>query len=130
MYNYDRNRPLNREVIFVAHSLSELIVKDVLRRCETSHENQFQNILSSTRAVIFLGTPHRGSPGFASLAEVVRNFASTILRFDSNETIIRALGIDAPELELLRESFASQCSRLQFTVKTFQEARPLSGIGI
>ncbi|KAI1448548.1 hypothetical protein F5Y02DRAFT_373872 [Annulohypoxylon stygium] len=130
MYAYERNHPLDRGVIFVAHSLGGLIVKEVLRRCETSHESQFHNILSSTQAVIFLGTPHRGSPGFASIAEVVRNFGSTIFRFDSNEIMIRALGIDAPELELSRESFISQWSRLQFTVKTFQEALPISGVGI
>lgn len=61
---------------------------------------------------------------------MVRNFGSTIFRFDSNEIMIRALGIDAPELELSRESFISQWSRLQFTVKTFQEALPISGVGI
>ncbi|KAI1455732.1 hypothetical protein F4805DRAFT_434676 [Annulohypoxylon moriforme] len=130
MYEYERNRPHGRGIIFVAHSLGGLIVKEVLRRCETSDETQFQNILQSTQAVIFLGTPHRGSPGFASIAEVVRSLGSTLLRFDSNESMIRALGIDAPELELSRESFISQWGRLQFTVKTFQEAQPLSGIGI
>lgn len=130
LYAYERNHPIDRGVIFVAHSLGGLIVKEVLRRSESSEESEIRNIIHHTKAVVFLGTPHRGSPGFASTADVVRRVASTILRFDSNDSIIRALGVDSPELELSRESFITQWRKLQFTVKTFQEARPITGVGV
>lgn len=106
------------------------MVKEVLRRSETSRESNIQDILCSTAAIIFLGTPHRGSPGLANLGEIVRRTASTLLLVDSNATILRTLGCDSPELELCRESFSAQWREYQFRVKTFQEALGLGGIGI
>lgn len=63
---------------FVAHSLGGLLVKEALRRSESSEEAEFKDIVKSTKGVIFLGTPHRGSPGMADLGQTVRStpFAS------------------------------------------------------
>lgn len=102
----------------------------VLRRAETSAETRLKNIVECTHAVLFLGTPHRGSPGMASLGEVVRKVAGNILRVDSNASILRALGVDSPELELCRESFITQWRVYNFTVKTFQEATGVSGLNV
>jgi ankyrin repeat protein len=106
------------------------MVKEVLRRSETSREPNIQDILCSTAAIVFLGTPHRGSPGLADLGEIVRRTASTLLLVDSNATVLRTLGCDSPELELCRESFNAQWREHQFRVKTFQEALGLGGIAI
>lgn len=106
------------------------MVKEVLRRSEISREQYIQDIIRSTAAVVFLGTPHRGSPGLANLGEIVRRAASTVLRVDSNATIVRTLGCDSPELELCRESSTTQWREYGFRVKTFQEAFGLGGIGI
>jgi hypothetical protein len=130
LYALERERPLRRPIIFVAHSLGGIMVKEVLRRAETSREQSIHDIILSTAAVIFLGTPHRGSPGLANLGEIVRRTASTILRVDSNATVLRTLGCDSPELELCRESFTTQWREYNFRVKTFQEAFGLGGIGI
>ncbi|KAJ4286538.1 hypothetical protein N0V90_013238 [Kalmusia sp. IMI 367209] len=130
LYALERARPLRRPIIFVAHSLGGIMVKEVLRRSDTSREPSIHDIIFSTAAVVFLGTPHRGSPGLANLGEIVRRTASTVLRVDSNATILRTLGCDSPELELCRESFTAQWREYNFRVKTFQEALPLGGIGI
>ncbi|KAK4649956.1 hypothetical protein QC762_703660 [Podospora pseudocomata] len=61
---------------------------------------------------------------------MVRKVASTILRVDSNETIIRALGLDSPEQELSRESFLQQWRTYGFLVKTFQESQAFSGANL
>jgi len=37
-----------------------------------SGEKELRNIVESTAAVIFLGTPHRGSPDLAALGEWLR----------------------------------------------------------
>ncbi|KAK4661288.1 uncharacterized protein QC763_703660 [Podospora pseudopauciseta] len=126
LYALNRIRPQDRKIVFVAHSLGGLIVKEMLRRSQPDEDSHIQNIIQSTAAVIFLGTPHRGSHEFARLGDMVRKVASTILRVDSNETIIRALGLDSPELELSRESFL-QWRTYGFLVKTFQESQALSG---
>ena len=80
--------------------------------------------------MVFLGTPHRGSPGFADLGQTIRAIASGLLRVDSNDTILRALGVDSPELEIGLEEFNPLWNKYKFQVKTFQEALPLAGVKI
>ncbi|KAF2429989.1 hypothetical protein EJ08DRAFT_697781 [Tothia fuscella] len=130
LYALERERVLGRKVIFVAHSLGGIIVKEVLRRSETSSEPGIRNIVECTEAVIFMATPHRGSKDMAELGDVVRRVASTLLRVDSNAQILRALGVDSPELELCRESFITQWRKYDFRVKTFQEALAMTGINV
>lgn len=76
---------------------------------------------------MFLGTPHRGSPGFANLGQTLRGIASGLLHVDSNSAILRTLGVDSPELELGLEEFIPLWNKYKFRVKTFQEALPLTG---
>ena len=66
----------------------------------------------------------------AALGDVVRRVASTILRVDTNPVILRALGVDSPELELCRESFITQWRKYNFRVKTFQEALSMTGVNL
>lgn len=128
LYSLERQEPKGRSIIFVAHSLGGLLVKDVLRRAQQADEAEYNDIIESTKAVIFLGTPHRGSPGFAGLGEIARHVVSTLLKMDSNKAVIRALGLDSPELELSRESFLQQWRTYGFRVKTFQESQGFSGV--
>lgn len=65
----------NRDIIFIAHGLGGQIVKDALSTSAVSqvfgkHTNEFGNIYSKTRGIIFLGTPHRGS-GRESLGSTI-----------------------------------------------------------
>lgn len=102
----------------------------MLRRSEASDEEDLKDIVRSTVGVVFLGTPHRGSPGVASLGETVRRIAGTILRVDSNPSLLRALGTDSPELELGRESFLTIWRKYDIRVKTFQEAWGVAGVNL
>ena len=128
LYTLERQRRKGRSIIFVAHSLGGLHVKDVLRRVQQAEEAEFNDIIESTKAVDFLGTPHRGSPGFAGLGEIAWHVVSTLLKIDSNKAVIRALGLDSPELELSRESFLQQWRTYGFRVKTFQESQGFSAV--
>ena len=130
LYCLERESVSGRPLVFVAHSLGGLLVKEVLRRSQHAEEPGLQDIVKSTRAVIFLGTPHRGSGDFARLGDMARRVASAILGVDSNATIIRALGLDSPELELSRESFFQQWRTYGFRVKTFQESQALTGLNV
>ncbi len=80
-------------------------------------------VIGSTKGVVFLSTPHRGSSGMASLGETGRGIASSVLRVDSNITLVSALGIDSLEPKLGRESFLTLWRKYKFRAKTFQEAR-------
>lgn len=129
LFGLARAREQDRDILFVAHSLGGIIVKEVLRRSEMTREDSVQNVFQSTIGVVFMGTPHRGSD-VASVGDMVRRVAQTVLRMDTNPQIIRALGLDGPELELCHETFIDQWQRSEFQVKTFQEAKPLTGIKV
>ncbi|KAH7024821.1 uncharacterized protein B0I36DRAFT_387275 [Microdochium trichocladiopsis] len=130
LYSIQRSKPPTRPIIFVVHSMGGLLVKEMLRRSDSSEENEIQDIAKSTNAIIFLGTPHRGSPQLANLGETVRLLGSAILRVDSNSKLLRALGTDSPELELSREAFITLWRKYDFRVKTFQEALAWKGLHI
>jgi hypothetical protein len=66
----------------------------------------------------------------AALGDVVRRTSAAILRVDSNSSLLRALGIDSPELELCQETFLNQWRKYEYHVKTFQESLPLTGINV
>ena len=122
-----RERASGSPLIFVAHSLGGIITKEALRRSEDSEDDDFKDVFLSTCAVVFLGTPHRGSENFANVGELARRIVS-VLGADTSPVLLRALGIDSPELELGRESFVRQWRQRNFAVKTFQEDRALAGV--
>lgn len=117
-----------RSLIFVAHSLGGIIVKDVLRRAATEADPALLDIYTSVEAIIFLGTPHRGSSK-AGIAEVVRKIVS-VSGFDTTDQNIRALQINSAELELIHELFMKLYDQKdrRFQVLTFQEAKGVVGI--
>ncbi|KAL3299673.1 NAD(P)-binding domain protein [Colletotrichum asianum] len=130
LYALQRKKPQRRPVIFVAHSLGGLLVKEVLRRSHYSDETELRDIIMSTKGVMFLGTPHRGSQELAKLGETVRSIAAFTLRIDSNSELLRALGTESPELELGREAFLTLWRIYNFRVKTFREAYGISGVNV
>ncbi|KAF2813937.1 uncharacterized protein BDZ99DRAFT_567647 [Mytilinidion resinicola] len=56
-----RRKVADRELVFMAHSLGGILVKEVLRRSQTDPDAKIQKIFMSTTGVFFFGTPHRGS---------------------------------------------------------------------
>jgi len=116
-----------RSLIFVAHSLGGIIVKDVLHRAAYETEAPLLDIYTSTEAIIFLGTPHRGSSK-AGIAEVVRRIVSAS-GFDTTDQNLRALQVNSTELELIHEWFMKLYEQKdrRFKVLTFQEAKGVAG---
>lgn len=105
-------------------------MKEVLRRSQEAEEKNLRDVIDCTKGAMFLGTPHRGSAGLANLGDTIRKVAGTLLRVDSNASIIRALGTDSLELELSRESFVRQWRTYNFQVKTFPESLPMTGVNM
>ncbi len=60
-----------RPILFVAHSLGGLLVKQVLRTAKESVDARQRAIFERTRGVLFLATPHAGAD-LASLADSFR----------------------------------------------------------
>ncbi|OCL01768.1 hypothetical protein AOQ84DRAFT_425923 [Glonium stellatum] len=124
-----RERMLDRPLIFIAHSLGGIVVKEMLARSSASTETELKNVVDSTAAVIFLGTPHRGSPDLAALGEWVRSVVST-LRMGTTSAILDALSLKTSDLERAQEEFSGLWQKYGFRVKTFQEGLGLAGVNL
>jgi hypothetical protein len=101
----------------------------MLARSYMSAEKGLLNIVESTTAVIFLGTPHRGSKELASVGEMARKVASAVM-MDTNSAMLDALGLKNSELERCQDSFSRLWLSHKFQVKTFQEGFPMTGVKI
>ncbi|KAI1166890.1 hypothetical protein F5B18DRAFT_648300 [Nemania serpens] len=105
-------------IIFVAHSLGGIVVKDAIHRSEICQ--------SQTKLVIFLGTPHRGSSS-AGWGVIASNLASLAFQ-DSNKQIVRALETNSEVLDNIHDEFLKIAQRANMKVHSFQEARAITGI--
>ncbi|KAL2134359.1 hypothetical protein VTI74DRAFT_414 [Chaetomium olivicolor] len=105
-------------IIFVAHSLGGIIVKDAIRRSDACR--------ARTKLVIFLGTPHRGSAS-AQWGEIASNLARLALQ-DSNKDIIKTLEVNSEVLEIIHEEFVAIADQSRIQIHSFQEARGISGM--
>lgn len=101
----------------------------MLGRSSSSTDREHLDLVKSTAAVIFLGTPHRGSPDLASLGEYVRSLVSS-LRMETNSAVLDALGLKTSDLERAQESFSALWQKHSFRVKTFQEGLGMSGLNL
>ncbi|KAM0209156.1 hypothetical protein ACHAQD_011321 [Fusarium lateritium] len=100
----------------------------MLSRSSSSTESQYQNIVESTAAVIFLGTPHRGSVDVAAIGELLRSLVSG-LGITTTPVILDSLGMKNTDLERAQEDFSRLWQRYDFKVKTFQEGLSLAKLG-
>jgi hypothetical protein len=86
------------------------------------------DIYTSTEAILFLGTPHRGS-SHADTVEILRRILSAS-GFDAPDQNIRALQINGAELERIHGYFMKLYERQDrhpFKLVTFQESKGLAG---
>lgn len=74
---------------------------------------------------MFFATPHKGSPGLASIGEVARKAASAVL-MDTNPALLDALGLQTTDIQRCQESFNRIWRKYDFQVKTFSEGRGLT----
>lgn len=89
-----------RPIIFIAHSLGGILVKNmiVLSAKYKLGNLQFQDIGQSCHAIVFFGTPHRGA-GAADLGMMVANVIGTLPGGPSvYKDILRSLQPDSEKL--------------------------------
>ena len=114
-------------LIFVAHSLGGIIVKDALctsRLVETS----YKTVLPATIAVAFLGTPHEGS----RTASLGKKFAGLLRPFlpDSNVDQLGALEENSEILRRISRDFGCILDSGHLKVHSFQEELRLFGVKV
>lgn len=127
-----RNKEPSRPLIFIAHSLGGILVKEALKRSERVDPSEdVKRIYRYTKGIFFFGTPHRGSEKWASEGEAFASIAKILLGMDVNPQILHALQPSGGELASCREIFGLQweARRTSLTVRTFYEGKGLTGIG-
>ena len=97
-----------------------------------STQQQDQELSKSIKAILFLGTPHKGS-GAADIGEFVRSVVSAI-GADTAKQNLKALQIDNNSLQECHKRFLQllkrriQNDQTQVDISIFQEARGLTGV--
>ncbi|KAH8805481.1 hypothetical protein F5884DRAFT_860088 [Xylogone sp. PMI_703] len=124
-----------RPIIFVAHSLGGILVKDGLNwaKAQTGFSAvQVNEVFSATKGVIFLGTPHRGANGqYAEVGEQLRRLVGLFLH-DSNPHLLSSLRSNSETLPRISEEFHRLCDQNPFLIFSFVETLPVTtmrGIG-
>jgi len=128
LYSLSRERTQRRPIVFIAHSLGGILVKEMLSYADASKEREFLEIIEDLSAVVFLGTPHRGS-GAVQVGEIARRVASALMT-DTSPAILDSLGLRNDDLVRNQQSFARIWDERRFEVKTFQESKGVSGVNL
>lgn len=144
-----RRKCRGRKIIFVAHSLGGLVLKEVcshspiklifnahmpifkaLRRSYTAiaEHKDFRDIYYSTFAIMFFGTPHRGSD-YADLGSLAKKIAIAT-GFDATDKILQNLKPNAEYVQMLREEFNKMLvdPEANIFLDTFQEGKGYKGM--
>ncbi|KAI9849349.1 MAG: hypothetical protein M1837_004809 [Sclerophora amabilis] len=126
MVQLEREVASTEPIIFVAHGLCGIIVREGLHWAKTRREGKYQALNKRVKHIVFLGTPHRGSE-MASMGKLVANFAAVALQ-DSNKALLKSLSVDSEILDKVHYPFADMLHSNDFTVHLFQEGRGVSGV--
>jgi len=123
-----RSKVSGRPIIFVAHSLGGLLVKETL--VESKKQGAASNkidVYKSTRGVVFFGTPHKGSND-AKWGQLLRSIASAA--FDTNDKIIRALEPDSELLDKLARDFQDILDEEKLKICSLLESAGKTGLPV
>ncbi|KLU92202.1 hypothetical protein MAPG_11148 [Magnaporthiopsis poae ATCC 64411] len=112
----------SRPILFIAHSLGGIVVKEALRRSRryAMAKPHLHAICKATTGIIFFGTPHRGADPRGFLHHVLTASVQS-LGFKVNQQIVDALMPNNPHLQDLSDEFAVLCLEREWPVYSFQE---------
>ncbi|KAI1498822.1 ankyrin [Biscogniauxia marginata] len=122
-----RHSDPTRPLIFIAHSLGGLLVKDTLRISKDYEKYRPERALvyNCTTSLVFFGTPHAGSDPLGTVPRVL-TYLCRLLSFKVNDDIVRLLMPEAERLDLLKDDFQRMVQEKEWHIHTFQEELPLN----
>ncbi|MEH2395406.1 MAG: AAA-like domain-containing protein [Nostoc sp.] len=103
-------------IIFIAHSMGGLLVKEMLRNAQTF---QKKAVIQQTKGIVFLSTPHTGSH-LANLVDKIGILARTSIS-------VNELKAHIPQLRQLNEWYRQNVDSLEITTKVYFETKPTQG---
>ncbi|CAG7850953.1 SubName: Full=Related to tetratricopeptide repeat domain protein-Neosartorya fischeri {ECO:0000313/EMBL:CCA75073.1} [Serendipita indica DSM 11827] len=107
-----RDHP-RRPIIFIAHSLGGIVLKQALGLCHSEtvgSKNDFRDILVSTHAVLFFGTPHFGVKG-VELLQTMNRLLSVHLK--TTKVIVRNLKENSSALDNIQRLYTSASKEIE-----------------
>lgn len=120
-----------RPLVFVAHSLGGIVVKEALRQAPGHNgfsDPRYRSIHESTVSIMFFGTPHGGAdPG--GLRKLVVEKVARAAGFSANEQIVNALLPTSERLQELRDTFSPMVRQNSWLIFSFQEQYGLRLLG-
>lgn len=123
---------LTRPIIFVAHSLGGILVKDAIVQSER-YDNHLKSLSQSSYAIFFFGTPHRGSSA-ARYGEILSNVVGALPGGPSMyKEVLRGLKPNGEKLSLVEGDFNQLLNRHipadeKIQIYSFQEGKPLNSV--
>ena len=126
----ERHCEPSRPLLFVAHSLGGIFVKEALRRSESdrSHHVLLRDIFHSTIEIVFFGTPHGGADPLGLPHRILKGLAK-VVGFEVNESIINSLLPSSERLRELRDEFHPVAQKRNWDIHSFQEEIDVSALG-
>ncbi|KAL2266765.1 hypothetical protein VTJ83DRAFT_6117 [Remersonia thermophila] len=123
-----RDGPPRRPIVFIAHSLGGVILKQAL--CTARIEPKFEALLSATRGIIFFSTPHFGSDDHSRWLSIAESFSPLLpwrisWRKGRYHPLVDALVRGSSEISNLCEDFRFLAPR--FKITSFYELRKWPG---
>lgn len=121
-----------RPIVFVAHGLGGILVKDVvLESAKYKDQPALRDISDSCSAIFFFGTPHRGSD--AARYAVILGTALELMGLQVNKSILRALQHNSETLSAIEGDFNDRLNEPipaseKIQICSVQEGRSLTGV--
>lgn len=106
----------NIPVVWLAHSMGGLIVKQLLADAAKNEDIVYKNVCENTKAILFYSTPHKGS----ALATMPRAAAAVL--WPSND--VRQLQENSPVLLELHNAFIKYADAYGWETISFAETMP------
>lgn len=113
----DRSTPL----IFVAHSLGGIIVKEALNLSTSTEGTRWKLIAPAAFGIIFLGTPHKGSKS-ASMGRIAYQITTVATR-RPNLKLLRGLEKNSETLDGIGNLFRQTVLRHKLRLCSFREEK-------
>jgi len=123
-----RSKASGRPIVFVAHSLGGLLVKEALVESKKQQPDSHKtDVYKSVQGIVFFGTPHKGSND-AKWGLILRSIASAA--FDTNDKIIRVLEPDSELLDKLARDLQDIIDEGKIKICSLLESEGKTGLPI
>jgi hypothetical protein len=118
-----------RALIFVAHSMGGILVKDALDEAkQNTAEPSDKDIIAFCQAIVFMGTPHLGS-NIASWGETLSNIVGALPGGPTTYSqVLRGLQPDSEVLDRISRNFNRLLDENKLRICNVQEGLGVTGI--